>query len=269
VTDVPDRRSDVLRETNEALLASSIALYAKQRWLAGGAAFLFGVPGGIAVFITANQIAAAAMLLAGAVFLLVAVQGTPVTKASAEGFELLPPRRVEESRKTIEETKGPKEAFYFVEGAVTAKPEIRKYKSIAHGLAASYEKWVIGELNQVVDKLGLKLLGEPPISDSRADAIIVKSGEVVAAVEVKYLPDGFISREHVERTISGVRSPKVLIISNVPFSKDAYNFSSDPPKRDRSIYLLRWTPDDDEKQLQMAIVHALSSLLRNRCRDRA
>lgn len=102
----------------------------------------------------------------------IAIQGTPVTKASTEGFELRLPQRLEESRKAIEETKGPEQAFHFVEGAITAKPKIRKYQSIADSLSASYKRWVLGELAQVVAQLRLKLLGEPPISDSLADAII-------------------------------------------------------------------------------------------------
>jgi hypothetical protein len=256
---VPEQQGDVPQEADKPLSAPAKALSRTERLLAGGTGGVFGALGSVAVFATTNQVAAVAMLLPASAFLLVAIQGTPVTRASKEGFELRSiDRAVEESRKTIEETKGPEQAFYFTEGAATAKPKIRSRESIVHGLAVSYESWVLGELAQVVDELGLKLLREPPISDSRVDAIVVKDGAVLATVEVKYRPDGYIASQNFLSSTKGIEGSMVFVC-NVPFSNEVKRFASLLSRGNRRIHLIKWAPDDDKEELRAAVVHALGS----------
>lgn len=253
-----DQPGDVPQEAGKSLPARSRALSGTERLFAGAAGLTFSVLGSVAVFATTKEIGTAAMLLLAAAFLLIAIQGTPVTRASREGFDFRSTEKdVEDSREVIEETKGPEQAFFFVEGAATANPNIRNRESITHGLAASYESWVLGELAQIVDELSYKLLREPPISHSRADAIVVKDGEVVAAVEVKYRPDGYIAKRNVLRNIQGSEGPITLIVSNVPFSQEAKALASLMSSGNRRIRLIKWAPDDGKEELRAAVVRAL------------
>lgn len=255
---MPEQQGDAPQEEDGALPSRSRRFSGAERWLAGVAAFLFGIPGGVAVFTTTNEVGAAAMLLPAAAFLLAAIQGTRVKRISKDGVDLeLTAQRVDREREIIQETKGGEQAFFFVEGAATANPKIRNRPSTTHSLEKSYESWVLGELEQIVDELGLKLLREPP-TDSMADAVVAKKGEPVAAVVAKYRSGGHINLRDVQRSLRGTQHPTVLMVSNVPFSRESHGLALQSLSN-RRIHLIKWTPDDDKEELRAAVVRALGS----------
>jgi hypothetical protein len=94
--------------------------------------------GAIAVYATSNQAGTTALLLIGAVFVIIGLQGTPLVRASKDSIELRG-RRIAKKAKEIAGEGNPTEAENFVRGAIDADPRLSKAKSLNKVSADLYE----------------------------------------------------------------------------------------------------------------------------------
>lgn len=119
------RSSDDWTDEQPALRSK---LHTWERWVAGVFGFAGVCVGGVAIFVSTNQAGTTAILALGAIFVLLAVQGTAIRKASKNSVELDPRDAVGRTlvkANDFYQEKGPSEARAIIEGAATARPEIK------------------------------------------------------------------------------------------------------------------------------------------------
>ncbi|QKV77086.1 hypothetical protein [Amycolatopsis sp. Hca4] len=94
--------------------------------------FGFGIAGagGVAVFVSSNQAGTTSLVLIGAVFLLIGIQGTPIAKATKDSIELRA-RRVAKKAKELAKEGRADDAEGFIEGAIVAEPRLLKVEQVS------------------------------------------------------------------------------------------------------------------------------------------
>jgi hypothetical protein len=105
-----------------------------ERWLAGAVGLAGVIAGGVGVFLSANQAGTTAILLLGAVFLLMAVQGTAIIKAGKDSVELERRRKKaldlsERAAEKLEQEDLPAAGAY-QEAAKAVDPSIRREPAV-------------------------------------------------------------------------------------------------------------------------------------------
>jgi len=126
-----------------------------ERWLAG----LFGATGtgvgGIGIFLSDNQAGTTAILLLGAIFVLIAIQGTPLRSASRESIELSERQVVdlvaEKAENELEEDE-PERARATIEGASAVRPDIEKDPRLLQLTAKALKREVVRAIERAVVK---------------------------------------------------------------------------------------------------------------------
>jgi hypothetical protein len=119
-------------------------------WRERSGALLIGVTGvgvgGAGIFLSENQAGTTAMLLLGALFLLMGVQGTAIRRATKDSGELerrLKPAEVAEKAKEKLEDEGPAQAEAYIEGARSLDPGLARDPGIQYVSEAAYQEQVL------------------------------------------------------------------------------------------------------------------------------
>lgn len=186
-----------------------------ERWAATVLGFILGGLGAWAVFKSSNQAGSAVLLLIGAAFLLIGVQGTPLIKIGGNTANLELERRRRRLEKAIEEAKSetnPEVAQGMIEAATIIEPELALSPRTQANL---YEDRVGAALRNIFEDVQRE---SPP---DRYD-FAVKTPMGQTAIEVKYRRDGpFRARDvaDVVRRHKG-KNDKIVIVTNAPLSEE-------------------------------------------------
>lgn len=220
-------------------------------WLIGLAAAGFG---GYAVFASANQAGTALLLTIGAVFLVVAVQGTALRKfglgANGSSVELTlrgKARRIEESA-AAEPNPEVAEGMRKAAAIVAAQPMARTY--VLGG--DEYRTEVVASLR---DDSGL-LLKPPPGGSSDADVIAVTPAGVAVAVRTRFRMTSRASEDDLHQTrlriLLAKPSTPTVVVTNVPVFNPELNRNfgdrGEPP-----MEIAYWSNPEDTNRVVEAI----------------
>lgn len=248
--------------------ASDHGLLVWERIVAGIVGLLAASVGGISVFISSNQAGSTALLLVGAIFLLLAVQGTAIRRATRESVEMDPRaarKRVIEKAQEVFEEHGIEKAEAFVDGATTRDPSLIGDERVVNFNGQLFEEHVFAQINTLdLSRCGLqyKLIvsREARVQSYRFDAVIKRADREDAWIvaEAIYTSRSFASNNKLRLTIArmqDVRRPG-LIISNRHMSKLGLEvwdqINQDPP-----VHFVLWrTPDDN-----LALLTAITKLM--------
>ncbi|MGI9002759.1 MAG: hypothetical protein ACR2GH_14030 [Pseudonocardia sp.] len=166
-------------------------------------AAIFGLAGtgvgGVGIFLSENQAGTTAILILGAAFMLMAIQGTPIRKASEESLEMADREAVDRTvgkAKVKLKEEGPGEARAVLEGATAARPDITDSPGFRRFSASVYEE----EVQQAIMRAWFDTFNEIPVirsagTDDHYDFVICDRGDGSKKIAVEVLP-------HL-RTISG------------------------------------------------------------------
>jgi hypothetical protein len=125
----------------------------KERTLAGVPGILAAAAGGYSVFVSDNQAGTAALMLFAALFLLMAVQGTPLKRMAKDSFELerrTPPGVVAEKALEKSGAGDSDQAQAYIEGAADANPAIASAPVVQDASALVYVERVSQALDRVI-----------------------------------------------------------------------------------------------------------------------
>jgi hypothetical protein len=237
-----------------------------ERVLAGAVGLASAGGGGVSVFISNNQAGSTALLLVGGIFLLLAVQGTAIRRATRESLELDPRTartRVIKKAPEILKEEGADKAEAFMEGAITRDPGLIGDERVVAFNARIFEESVIAQIEALgLDKFEYKLsvAREVRIQSYQFDAVIKRLDREDAWIvaEVMYASQRFTGSGKLQSTMARVQAihRPGLIISNRHMSQLQQSFfsqaSQDPP-----LHFVLWrTPDDN-----LALIIAITKLM--------
>lgn len=220
-------------------------------------AFILGLAGvgggGVAVFSTGNQAGSAALLLIGAAFLLMGIQGTPLIRlgTSESGVELA--RRRRRIAKVIEQAKqeeDPGVAAGIVEAAAIIEPRLTNSPSFRGRLYDSRVALALQEAGFAVSQLSL---------DFGPDLIVRSTDGRMAEVDVRYLGGRHVTMREVRRVESYAarKSLGTLLVTNLPLSPEVAAYNSDPNRQ--AIEIVQWRDEQDSPLLVRALIRVMAA----------
>jgi hypothetical protein len=182
---------------------------------------LLGGGGAAAVFITNNQAGSTAMILVGAVFLIIGVQGTPISRASKDSVELRD-REVVKTTAEIADKNGPEEAENYLRGAVSADPRLLSVSSVVHMTWELYEMRVRHALERIAfqNKAALTHMDRDVQTVDFTLAFRGNDENDMRAINIviKYSSTP-VSSSYLSRIVQPSLFIPVLLISNSPLSR--------------------------------------------------
>lgn len=241
-------------------------LVAWERVLAGAVGLTAAVGGGVSVFTSDNQAGSTALLLLGAIFLLLAVQGTAIRRATRESVEMdrrAGRKRVTEKAQEVLEEQGADKAAAFIAGATTRDPGLISDSRVVGFNAQLFEESVIAQISALgLNKFEYKLSvsRDVRVRSYRFDAVIKRLDREDAWIvaEVKYTSHPFVRSDNLQHTmarIQAIRRPG-LIISNRHMSQSQQH-AFDEANQDPPLHFALWrTPDDN-----LALLTAIAKLM--------
>jgi hypothetical protein len=232
------------------------------RWFERVGAVVLGLgaagSGGYAVFATSNQAGAAALVVVGATFLLIGVQGTRLIRLGGGGNSIemaqyrAAVRVIERAKReeTADVAEGMVEAAAIISPAVVPSPrvEVRKYED---------------ELHRALERAGVMVQREPVVAGGRVvDFVVETGGGGRAVVEAKARRYGALTMRDVDEminqvnTISGGRNHDagLLIVTNAPLSGEVQEFNSRRSPAERPpVEVISWNDERDDGLLGRAL----------------
>lgn len=213
--------------------------------------------GATAVFLTQNQAGSTAMILVGAVFLLVGIQGTPISRASKDAIELRD-REVTQQAKELVETEGAVEAERYLQGAVSADPRLLKTDSVSE---MGFELWNL-RLKQSLERIASTndwiFTKEAASYDSGRDYMIeCEDPPLGIQIVVKYIQAQSrvrISKQSflksLRRAFDSIDHHPILIITNIlPISLGQLDKAAD----NIAGTVVKWSNEEDDESVKDAI----------------
>jgi hypothetical protein len=220
------------------------------------ASFLFGLgfggAGVYAIFTTTNQVGSAALVIAGAAFSLIAVQGTRLIRLGS-GSASVEMDRLRQAAKIIrqaeaEAERDPERAEGMIEAAAIISPELAESPQQQ---AMRYEDRV----HQALLRTGFKVQREYRLAgDFGFDFLIEDAGKRHAVVEARFLSHGPLTRPYVNQVLGKVESANddlirkagVLYITNAPLSGEVQEFNTRRPADARPVEIITWNDERDD-----------------------
>lgn len=213
-----------------------------------------------AVFSSANQAGTAALLVMAVVFLLVGIQGTPLTKltAGASSLELATLRR-QSAKQQLELAIIGQRAAEVIENSdpevaeavasVIQRPPRHYGYSATSRLAAKYAD----KVERTLQDSGFDISQETSIFDFE-----LTSTNSRAAVETLFRSGGFLTAADASRVLVRAHTypGKVIVVSNVPFTASG---SSILLEIGASIYQFVWSDDQNPDELVRSIQTAITA----------
>lgn len=237
-----------------------------ERWLAGIFGFLGTAVGGTAIFVTNNQAGTTAMLLVGALFILMAVQGTAVRKAAKDSVEMYDREAVERTSKDVQDALEEKDYFTaraIIETAKEEHPAISRNPAIEVLDYAVYEKEVQQAIERVVPKIvdyEVTILTNGYSDGDRFDLVIMgdKQYNDPVLVEILYSSTIAAPTQRIGRAKNRIRAAgnKGMIISNRYMTNVAISelrFDQD----ETDVQFVLWRNTQDDRSLGLALSRLL------------
>ncbi|MFD4142354.1 hypothetical protein [Streptomyces sp. NPDC058572] len=222
------------------------------RAAAGGIGFTLCGAGVVAVFSTENQAGSATLILAGALFILLAIGGNPLHSLGFGDAQM----RVAVQRRRRRALAGvaevpPQEARTALDALQTVDPGIRNEISFRYASAHAYEG--------LIRQRFLSLFPDSAISTSQPDYdgfdfSVHRPEDRDIAVDVKYRPDGItrmLAREHVEQLLSQARGRvvPVLLVSNSGLTPSAHGRLREAQSAGVKVGFAVWRDEHDDEAL--------------------
>jgi hypothetical protein len=195
-----------------------------------------------AVFKTSNQAGTAVLLVIGAAFVLIGIQGTPLIKlgSGANNVELeRRRRRVEQVAEQAREEGDPDLARDIVEAASILDPSIVPAPQV---LGAIY----VDQVRHALLRAGARV-----IDASRTDAgvdMIAETSTGAVAVVIKYRRRSPLTRQYVDTVVSNWkpnRTVGLLLVTNAPMSGDL-NESNAKVENRPPVEIVTWNDERDD-----------------------
>lgn len=222
--------------------------------------------GVVAVFVTGNQAGSVALLLVGAVLLIMAINGAPLTRARYQDYELLMARRRHEIVATIEQEE-PQDARQALQVLSAVDPGSADDPFVAQVTAAVYER-------EVADRLARVYPGSHRVS-GRADLgvdILVETPTARIGVQVKagrtVLTNSAL--RNVIQAASGARNSRLapidglLVVTNRPLPHDVSRRLREVTNPVLPTTVVRWVDDQDDTVLEARVQELVSRIDRAR-----
>jgi hypothetical protein len=229
------------------------------RWYERTASAVLGLAaaasGGVAVFVSQNQAGAAALVVVGAAFLLVSVQGTRLAKISGGGNAIEMSQAnvhrviTRAKREDAEVSEGMMEAVAILHPSAGPLPskEARQYEDVIH---------------QALLRIGVTVTREPKIGDSSADFLVETAEGKSALVEVKrrsYGPLTLLDVKNATRQASAIAegldtAAGILVITNAPLSGSVQALNVERRDGKRPVEVISWNDERDDALLGRALV---------------
>jgi hypothetical protein len=224
-----------------------------ERWVAIVFGLLLAGAGVWAVFKSSNQAGSAVLLLMGAAFLLIGVQGTPLIKIGGSTANLELERRRRRLQKAIEEAHSeanPDVAQGMIQAATIIDPQLAPSPRAQAGL---YEDRVGAALQGIFEDVKRE-----PTSDRYDFAVKTPMGQT--AVEVKYKRVGPFRVSDVANIVRRHRGKtnKLVIVTNAPLSEEVRTINSDGTYDGVSVEVVTWNDAGDDNLLHRAVLRGTS-----------
>lgn len=208
-----------------------------------------------AVFVTSNQAGSVALLLVGVVLLIMGINGSPLTRARYQDYELFMTRRRRQIVASIEQD-SPEEARQALQVLTTVDPGASRDPLVAHVSAAVLEREVINRLTVLFPTtsfaagpgdMGLDAVVPTP---NGTIGVQVKGGSTpLSGLELRNLVLA-ASRARVPAAPAGVDA--LLVVTNKPLPTNL-------PRRVREMSaslptaVVRWVDEQDDQALDAKI----------------
>ncbi|MEU5780122.1 hypothetical protein [Micromonospora lupini] len=212
--------------------------------------------GGWAVFSTDNQAGSAVMVIVGAAFLLMAVQGTPLIRLGTgdNGVELdRRRRRVERAIEQARQEDSPEVAAGIVEGASIIEPILFRSPRYRGDLYESKIALALQEAGIMVSRRGM---------DYGPD-LLAETSMGLAAIDVKYRERGLLGMRDIrqaESLASRFGRVGVLVVSNAPLSPEVERYNAD--ENNRLVEAVTWNDEKDSGLLARALMRVMATSIR-------
>ena len=217
-----------------------------------------GGAGGYAVFATSNQAGSAALILAGAAFLLIGLQGTRLVKLGGGGssIEMARYEAAAQVMERAEREKDPEKAEGMVEAAAMISPTVVRSPQAE---ARRYED----ELHRALERTGAMVRREVVWDPTnRPVDFVVETGDGRRAlIEAKPRRYGTLTGVDVQDAMNqvnaiavGVGDAGLLIITNAPLSGDVQEFNAKPEVTVRPVEVISWNDERDDGILARALM---------------
>ncbi|WUR59789.1 hypothetical protein OHS32_32825 [Micromonospora chokoriensis] len=222
------------------------------------AAVVFGsassLSGGYAVFETSNQAGSAALVLAGAAFLLIGVQGTRLIRFEGAGSSIEMDSAAEHLVEAAKREPEADRSEEIVEAAAKISPSVvtpslpdpRSYEDDLHRALKRTSGRVTRDI--IWDRSGRPL-----------DFLVEFDGGRRALVEAKSRRYGAFTMSDVRNAIdqveavAGVGDAGLLIVTNAPLSGEVQDFNAQGGSERRPVEVINWNDERDDGILSRSI----------------
>jgi hypothetical protein len=224
-----------------------------ERWIALVLGLLLAGAGIWAVFKSSNQAGSAVLLLMGAAFLLIGVQGTPLIKIGGSTANLELERRRRRGKKAIEQAANepnPQVAQGMLEAAAIMDPQLVMSPQTQ---ARLYEERVSAALRNIFENV------EREASPDRFD-FVVQTPMGQTAVEVKYRQSRLFRASDVANVVRRHKGEigKMVIVTNAPLSEEVRIINSDGTYDGVLVEVVTWNDTTHDDLLHRAILRGTS-----------
>ena len=223
-----------------------------ERLCAAALGILAGGGGGWAVFSTDNQAGSAVMVIIGAAFLLMALQGTPLIRlGTAENSVELDRRRlrVEKAIEQARQEDSPEVAAGIVEAASIIEPALFRSRQYRSELYASRVAVALQAASVIVSRR------EPDLGPD----FYAETSTRMAAIEVKYRERGSLRMQDIRQaerfTRDGILG--VLVVTNTPLSPEVERYNAD--ENNRLVEAVTWNGEKDSGLLARALMRVMAA----------
>ncbi|MYX34379.1 MULTISPECIES: hypothetical protein [unclassified Streptomyces] len=217
-------------------------------------ALLLGA-GGTAVFLTDNQAGCVALILAGAVFLLMVFGGMPLHSLGfgEANLRFARRRRDDAVRNAIEST--PDQAPQVLSELEAVAPPSRPDRTVQVLSERVYGEAIAHRINRFLPATSLLRAGAPVgPRRRRADFVVETNGRVDVVIEAHYgkhgnpVPTALVQEMMAVSEVSGA---PVLLVSNARLTNGARNYL-ESLGADASVRFVRWADEWDDDDLRRA-----------------
>jgi hypothetical protein len=237
--DVDDSTDDHVHDSD----SDGVQLLLWERVTSGLLGVILTGVGAWAVFKSANQAGTAFLLLAGAVMLLICIQGTPLVKLGGAGNSVELDRRRQAKDRTkalIAKEPKPEIRAAILKGAAAAEPSLRPAAKWAE-----YEAKVKEAVQRVLDDKAT-VRAEVRTGHTALDLVVTRGANTSIAIEVKYnsIPLG---TDQVAQAAGYALGSTAMIIAANGFTAAASSLAEQ-----RGVVLVPWRAPDDDQALRAA-----------------
>jgi hypothetical protein len=228
-----------------------------ERWVAIVLGVILAGLGVWAVFKSSNQAGSAVLLLMGAAFLLIGVQGTPLIKIGGSTANLELERRRRRFEKAIEQAKSetnPDVAQGMIEATTILEPQLASSPRAQASLQGSlYYDRVEGALKGIFEGVERE-----PMRGQFDFAVTTPMGQT--AIVIKYRRVGPFRANDVADLVRRHKgqASKLVIVTNAPLSEEVRSINSAGTYDEMTVEVVTWNDAGDDNLLHRAVLRGSS-----------